>query len=224
MPGRVYGYARCSTTEKRQDIERQVAELRAMGATFVVQEFGSGAAAGRAGFAELMGALGEGDSLYAVELSRVTRSVRQLCEIVELAQAKRLRLRFGQLDFDCTGGGLAPFALAMLQIMGVFAELERNLAAERISSGIAHARGKGVRLGRPRRTAEQVPLSARGPLEEYLAGRLSMAGLARATGMSRPTLYKYAGLMRGGGATGGAAAEPGDARTRRGEYGDDRRD
>ena len=193
--GKVYGYARCSTSEKRQDIERQVAELRAMGATFVVQEFGSGGRSDRPRFAELLAALAPGDSLCAVELSRVTRSVRQLCEIVELALARRLLLKFGPLDFDCRDGKPGPFALAMLQLMAVFAELEINLASERIGSGLALARKKGVRLGRPSKTVDEVPLAARRLWEAYRAGGLSLAECARLAGVSRPTMYKYAKLL-----------------------------
>lgn len=196
MRGKVYGYARCSTSERRQDVERQVAELYAMGAHAVVQEYGSGADAGRGRLAELVGALGDGDTLVATEVSRVTRSLLHLCEVVELARAKGLLLRFGSLDFDFAGGRVDAFRLAMLQIMGVFAELERNLTAERINSGLALARAKGVRLGRPRKTAADVPAKVRALWPRYAAGELSAAGLAGLAGLSRPSVYKYVALLR----------------------------
>ena len=196
MSKKIYGYARCSTTEKRQDIERQVNELYAMGATFVVQEFDSGGKTDRPRFAELLSALKDGDSLYSVELSRVTRSVKHLCEIVELAMAKNLFLKFGPLDFDCTGGKIQPFPLAMLQIMAVFAELELNLATERINSGLAHARKKGVKLGRPRTTIAQVPLKVRKLWKAYEAGKFTLSEYAKKAGLSRPTMYKYLKLLQ----------------------------
>ena len=196
MRGTVYGYARCSTTEKRQDVERQVAELYAMGASRVVQEYGSGACRGRERLAELVDAIGDGDTLVATELSRVTRSLSHLCEVVELARAKGLLLRFGSLDFDFAGGKVDAFKLAMLQIMGVFAELERNLTAERICSGIAQARAMGVPLGRPRKTASEVPRGFRDKWGDFLAGKITVTGLAGALGISRPTVYKYIGLLK----------------------------
>ena len=196
MRGKVYGYARCSTTEKRQDVERQVAELYAMGASFVVQEYESGGKADRRGFAELISAISEGDSLCATEVSRVTRSLLHLCEIIELAKKKNLLLRFGALEFDCNEGKLAPFPLAMLQIMGVFAELERNLAVERINSGLSNAKNNGVRLGRPRKTAADVPAGVRRHWPAFVAGEITVSEFARRAGVTRPTAYKYIKLLR----------------------------
>ena len=194
--GRTYGYARCSTTEKRQDVERQAAELRAMGAAFVVQEYESGANQNRKGFNELLQAMEDGDELVATELSRVTRSLGHLCEIIEAAKAKNIRLRFGPASFACEGGKMAPFDAAMLQMMGVFAELERSLAAERINSGLAHARAAGVRLGRPKKTAADVPASFMAHRAELARrGGYTVAELARRAGVSKPTARKYARLL-----------------------------
>ena len=196
MRGTVYGYARCSTTEKRQDVERQAAELYAMGAHTVVQEYASGGSPGRERLAELVAAIGDGDTLVATEVSRVTRSLGHLCEVIALARAKGLLLRFGTLDFDFAGGRVDAFRLAMLQIMGVFAELERNLTAERIASGLAAARAGGARLGRPPKAAADVPASARLHWAEYRRGGMTVAEYARRAGLSRPTAYKYIGLLR----------------------------
>ena len=192
---KIYGYARCSTTEKRQDVERQVTELYSMGANVVVQEYGSGADAGRKGFVELMGALAPGDSLYATELSRITRDLHHLCHVIEEATAKRLQLRFGGLTFDCTEGEPGPFPKAMLHMMGAFAELERDLAAQRINSGIARARANGTKLGRPAKTAEQVPVKVRQYYETYKKGRLTVSEYAEMAEVSRPSVYKYVKLL-----------------------------
>ena len=196
MRGKVYGYARCSTTEKRQDIERQVNELYAMGAQFVIQEFDSGANTERQRFAELVAAIADGDTLVATEVSRVTRTLLHLCEVIELAKAKSLLLKFGTLDFDFEGGKIDAFKLAMLQIMGVFAELERNLTTERINSGLALAKTKGVKLGRPKKTAANVPVEVRQYWQSFVDGNITVSEYAKLTGLSRPTVYKYIKLIR----------------------------
>lgn len=196
MRGNVFGYARCSTTEKRQDIDRQVSELYAMGAVFVIQEYDSGGNAGRQRFAELVSAIGDGDTLVATEVSRVTRSLLHLCEVIELAKAKNLLLKFGSLDFDFADGKIDAFKLAMLQIMGVFAELERNITSDRINSGLALAKSKGVRLGRPKKTIDDVPIVLRQHWQSYLDGSVSVLELAKLMGLSRPTVYKYIKLLR----------------------------
>ena len=196
MRGKVYGYARCSTTEKRQDIERQVKELYAMGAQFVIQEFDSGANTERERFSELVTAIAYGDTLIATEVSRVTRTLYHLCEVIELAKAKSLLLKFGTLDFDFEGGKIDAFKLAMLQIMGVFAELERNLTTERINSGLALAKTKGVKLGRPKKTAANVPIEVRQYWQSYADGSVTVSEYAKLTGLSRPTVYKYIKLLQ----------------------------
>lgn len=193
----VYGYARCSTTEKRQDVERQVAELYAMGAGFVVQEYESGGNPSRKGFDELLGLLNVGDTLCATELSRVTRSLRHLCDIIEVAKSKNLLMRFGSAVFEFAEGKSSPFSLAMLQMMGVFAELERNLAADRINSGLAHAKANGVRLGRPKKTAAEVPARVLALWPDFASNDISAAKFARLAGVSRPSIYKYIRLLQG---------------------------
>ena len=196
MRGKVFGYARCSTSEKRQDIERQVSELYGMGAHTVVQEYESGGLVERERFAELIAAIGDGDTLVATEVSRVTRSVLHLCEVIELAKAKNLLLKFGSLDFDFLDGKIDAFKLAMLQIMGVFSELERNLTSDRINSGLAQAKSKGVKLGRPPLTAACVPVNVRDYFGSYLDGNITVSEFAKLTGLSRPTIYKYIKLLR----------------------------
>ena len=166
-----------------------------MGASFVVQEFDSGGNVYREGLKNLVDALSDGDTLIATEVSRVTRSLLHLCEVIEVAKSKNLLLKFGNLDFDCADGKIAPFPLAMLQIMGVFAELERNMTAERINSGIALAKSRGVQLGRPKKTAAEVPVNVRKHWLDYSAGLLTVAQYAELTGFSRPTMYKYIKLL-----------------------------
>lgn len=167
-----------------------------MGAHTVIQEYESGANTERERFLELVSSIRNGDTLVATEVSRVTRSLRQLCEVTEVAKAKGLLLKFGQLEYDFADGRIDAFKLAMLQITGVFAELERNLTKERINSGLAHAKTKGVTLGRPKKTAVHVPIAARQHIEAHLRGEITVAQMAKQAGLSRPTAYKYIKLVK----------------------------
>ena len=167
-----------------------------MGAHIVIQEFESGGKVDRGRFLELLNALSDGDTLFATEVSRVTRSLFQLCEVIELAKVKELVLKFGNLEFDFTGGVIDAFKLAMLQIMGVFSELERNLTKERINSGLAHAKSNGVKLGRPKKTAAQVPVKVRKHWLDFCEGKITAAEYAQLTSLSRPTIYKYIKLLQ----------------------------
>ena len=195
--GKTYGYARCSTNETKQDIERQKRELKAMGAGEIYFEYESGIKINRPELEKVLGHISAGDTLITTEVSRITRSLKQLCEIIELAKERKLKLVIGTLVIDCTGE-MNPMTEAMLQIMGVFSELERKMTIERIQSGLTHAKTKGVRLGRPKVTAKEVPKKVIDTFAVYQAGMITKADYAKICGVSRPTLYKYLALMADG--------------------------
>jgi DNA invertase Pin-like site-specific DNA recombinase len=192
--GKIYGYARCSTNETKQDIERQKRELRAMGADEIYFEYESGAKVNRPELGKVLNHIGSGDTLVVTEVSRITRSVKQLCDIIELAKERRIRLIIGTMIIDCTND-LDAMTGAMLKMMGVFAELEREMTIERIRSGIRNARAKGVRIGRPMLSAGDIPKKVVDRFPLYAAGSITKTDYAKICDISRPTLYKYLSLM-----------------------------
>ena len=168
-----------------------------MGADEIYMEYESGTKIIRPELSKVLGHIAPGDTLIALEVSRLTRSLRQLCDIIELAKVRQIKLVIGKLVIDCTGQ-IDPMTEAMLQIMGVFAELERKMTIERIASGLRHARAKGIRLGRPKLTAKDIPKKIINKFALYRAGELTKTDYARLCGVSRPTLYKYIALMTDG--------------------------
>lgn len=93
----IYGYARCSTNEKLQDIERQVRELKRQGATdeTIYKEYESGTKTNRTELKKLLNAVDTGDTIIATEISRFTRSTKQLCEIIEFVKENHIKLVLG---------------------------------------------------------------------------------------------------------------------------------
>ena len=65
----------------------------------------------------------EGDTIVATEVSRITRSTKQLCEIVEFAKAKKIKLILGSLIVDCSKE-LDPMTEGMLKMMMAFLNME----------------------------------------------------------------------------------------------------
>jgi len=174
-------------------------ELKNMGAATenIYHEYESGAKQNRPEYAKLIARVSEGDTIVATEVSRLTRSLRQLCDLIELAKAKNLRLVIGKFVIDCSGQ-VDHMTEAMLQMMGVFSELERNMAIDRVKSGLANARAKGVQLGRPKIRAEDVPKKVREMWPLYQDGLISKTDYAKLCSVSRPTLYKYILLLTDG--------------------------
>ena len=154
----IYGYARCSTNEKMQDIQRQVRELKQQGAidTTIYLEYESGTKEDRAELNKLLCIVQPQDTIVATEVSRITRSTKQLCEIVELAKERHLKLILGNFVVDCSQD-LDPMTEGMLKMMGVFSEIERNIISQRVKSGMDNAKSKGKKIGRPTITADDIP-------------------------------------------------------------------
>ena len=188
----IYGYARCSTNDSKQDIRRQIRELKAAGAEEVVFEYEHGDARIKKELQMLLDTAREGDSIITLEVSRLSRSTQQLCEIINIIRQKRLRLVIvGSITVDCRSGEIDPMSQAFIQMSAVFAELELSIIRARVKSGMANARAKGHRIGRPRSTKEDIPGIFLKHYPAYKAGKMNVSELARVCGLSRPTVYKY---------------------------------
>lgn len=194
----VYGYARCSTNEQLQDINRQVRELKQQGATdtTIYLEYESGTKINRAELQKLLYAVQQGDTILATEVSRITRSTKQLCDIIEFAKKQRIKLVLGNFVVDCTKE-LDPMTEGMLKMMGVFAELERNMISQRVKSGMENAKAKGKKIGRPVTTAENIPNIFYKHYPKYKKGELNKKELSRLCSLSYPTVYKYLQIVEG---------------------------
>ena len=195
-----YGYARCSTNESKQDIDRQRRELVAAGvqASDIFWEYEHGSNVDRKELNRLMDIIKDGDTIVTTEVSRISRSTKQLCDMVDAIVARHLCLDIiGSVKIDCTKGDLDPMSKAFVQMAGVFAELEVNMIRARIKSGLVNARAKGSRLGRPEVTAENVPSSFLRYYPKYKAKQLTVTEISRLLDISRTTVYKYISLLEG---------------------------
>ena len=192
----VYGYARCSTNESKQDIQRQIRELKAEGAEEIYFEYEHGDSAVKQKQLALFDAVNEGDTVITLEVPRLARSTKQLCEIIEIVKEKKLKLIIkGSITVDCTLGRLDPMSNAFIQMSGVFAELELGMIRDRVRSGMANAKAKGVKLGRPQMTKDDIPQIFYRHYPAYVKGELNVSELARVCDLSRNTVYKYVGLL-----------------------------
>lgn len=181
-----YGYARCSTNESRQDIDRQVRELKAAGAEEIFLEYEHGDAAVKKQQQTLFDTAQEGDTVITLEVPRLARSTKQLCEIIEIINAKHLRLVIvGSITMDCRNGHADPMTEAFLQMAGVFSQLELAMIRARVKSGMANARAKGASIGRPRTTVDDVPPVFLRHYPAYRNGKLNVSELSRVCNISR---------------------------------------
>ena len=192
-----YGYARCSTNEDKQDINRQIRELKHAGADEVVFEYEHGDAKVKQNLNMLLESVKEGDTIITLEVSRLTRSTQQLCKIVEKIKAKHLRLVIvGSITVDCRTGQIDPMSQAFIQMSAVFAELELSIIRARVRSGMQNAKAKGKQVGRRPTTKDDIPAVFYKHYATYTAGKMNVSELARICDLSRPTVYKYMKMIR----------------------------
>lgn len=193
---RILGYARCSTNEDKQDINRQIRELKAAGAEEVIFEYEHGDAKLKKNLTMLLDTAQEGDTIITLEVSRLSRSTQQLCEIIDIIRAKRLRLVIvNSITIDCRNGQIDPMSEAFMKMAGVFSELELQMIRARVKSGMQNAKSKGVKVGRKPTTKEDIPSVFYKHYPAYAAKKMNVSELARVCKLSRPTVYKYLKLI-----------------------------
>ena len=194
---KTYGYARCSTNEDKQDIDRQIRELKAAGADEVIFEYEHGDAKVKKNLYMLLEMAASGDTIITMEVSRLSRSTQQLCEILDIVKHKHLRLVIvGSITVDCRKGKIDPMSQAFIQMSGVFAELELSMIRDRVRSGMENAKAKGKKVGRPQTTKDNIPPIFYKHYPAFVAGTLNISEFARLCGLSRPTIYNYLSLIK----------------------------
>lgn len=164
----------------KQDIGRQVRELKAAGAEVVYMEYEHGDAKVKSQQAQMFADAEAGDTILVLEVPRLARSTQQLCEIIEIIREKRLRLVIlGSITLDCREGKADPMSEAFLQMAGVFSQLELAMIRSRVRSGMANAKAKGKRIGRPQVGKEDIPANFLRHYPAFKSGTLNVSELAK---------------------------------------------
>lgn len=179
------GYARVSTED--QHLELQHDALAKAGCEKTFDEKVSSGAAARAGLANALQFVREGDVLVVWKLDRLGRSVKGLIELTEGLQKRGIGFKSLTESIDTTTAQGRLF----FHIIAAFAQMERDLIRERTQAGLAAARARGRSGGRkPVMTQAKKEAAAR-----LLADGRPPGEVATTLGVSRTTLYRW--LPRG---------------------------
>lgn len=188
-----YGYARASTNSDKQDIGRQKRELVAIGIKEhnIFWEYESGSHEDRKKLRQLFETVKQGDAIACTEVSRLSRSTKQLCEILEFVEKNKIKLIVGTFIVDCRNDEIDPMTMGMLRMMAVFAQMERDITIQRIKSGMDNARAKGKQIGRKKTTENDMPQSFFRYYPQFANGSINLSEFARLSALSRNSIYKY---------------------------------
>lgn len=139
----IYAYARVSTDG--QDLDAQIAALKAAGAVKVFSEVASGATCDRRQLARAVAHLKKGDTLIATRLDRVARSTLDL--LATLDAVNKAGAHFRSIH-DTWADTTTAHGRLLVAVLGGLAEFERDLIKQRTAEGRAHAKARGVHMGR----------------------------------------------------------------------------
>lgn len=146
-----YGYMRVSTQDK-QEFTRQEFVLKDYCLDRIFEEKISGTkkACGREAFAEMVEILVKGDEVYFESMSRMARSMQDLIDTTNfLVKEKECKVVFIKENITIGGSGLDAMGSLVFNIMGAFAQFERDLISDRTKQSLQAKKEQGVVLGRP---------------------------------------------------------------------------
>lgn len=176
------GYARVSTHD--QNLDRQIDQLKACGCERIYQEKITGTKKDRPELDRLLDTLRAGDTIIITELTRLSRSTKdlfQLVEVIEKAGANIKSLKESWLDTTTPQGKL------MFTIFAGISQFERDLISQRTKEGLEAARARGRKGGRPGKDNKDIKIA----LKMYESKQYSISEITEATGISRTSLYRF---------------------------------
>ena len=180
--GQIVGYARVSTVEQNE--QRQIETLKAHGCEKIFIDKLSGKDMLRPQLQAMLDYVREGDTLIVSEYSRLARSTKDLLDIVQGLSDRGITVISDKEKLDTS----TPQGKLMLTIFAGLAEFEREIMLQRQREGIALAKAAGKYKGRQpvKKPTDWPDLYAR-----YMRRGYSLAGLAKACGCSRTTVWRW---------------------------------
>ena len=154
--GHLVAYLRVSATD--QKLDSQLAKVKALGdVDRVFKEKASGIKHDRPVLADCLAYLRDGDTLVVTRADRIARSAAHLLTTVQELKAKGVAVQFLDQPELNTKGKFADF---LLTVLAAVAQLERDIMDEKRRDGIAAARAKGIKFGRPRLVNDKLLIEA----------------------------------------------------------------
>lgn len=176
------GYARVSTEE--QNLDRQLDILKQAGCNRIYEEKVSGIKKSRPELNKMLDQIRTGDVIIISDLTRLSRSVKDLFSLVEQIEEKGANIKSikeSWVDTTTAQGKL------MFTIFAGISQFERDLISQRTIEGLNAARARGKKGGRPKTNEKEIKLA----VKMYNSKNYSISEITKATGVSKTTLYRY---------------------------------
>ena len=180
MKNFVFGYARVST--EQQNLDRQLDMLQKYGVDFIYNEKMTGTKRNRPELEKLLERLTEGDTVVVESLSRLGRSTKDLIWLMETFNSKGVNLVSLKESIDTT----TSTGKLLFTLMSALAQFERDVLADRTREGLAAARARGRKGGRPKCDPGKLKMA----IKLYNSKIYSLKEIEQMTGIKKDTLYR----------------------------------
>lgn len=184
-----YGYMRVSTVDK-QEFTRQEFVLKDYNLDKIFEEKISGTkkACGREEFNKLLEVLQNGDEVYFESMSRMARSMQDLIDTTNfIVKTKKAKVVFIKENLSVGGEhGMDAMSALIFNIMGSFAQFERDLIADRTKQALQALKANGKKLGKPSKYSDDDIYQVRA-LREI---GMSFQAIADRLGISKSTVIR----------------------------------
>jgi DNA invertase Pin-like site-specific DNA recombinase len=177
------GYARTSTIDQQAGFDAQLRDLEAAGCTLKIFKEQTSAVKRRDELEKAIEFLREGDTLVVTKLDRLARSLPDLHKILERIKSKGCHLQVLAMSLDTS----KPEGMMMLNIMGSFAQFEREIMLERQKEGIARAKSEGKYKG-----STGLPTEIEHAVTTFLETGVSKQWISQKLGIGIASVYRIA--------------------------------
>lgn len=178
----IFGYARVSTIE--QNLDRQLDALKAAGAEDIIQEKITGTKADRPELNRLLDMLRDGDIILISDLTRLSRSTKDLFTLVDKIEKKGANIKsLKESWLDTT----TPQGKLMFTFMAGISQFERDLISQRTKEGLEAARARGRKGGRREKLDDA---KKKAIYDLYTQKQTKLMDICDMFSITKPTLYK----------------------------------
>lgn len=187
MSNQSIGYIRVSTREQSTGRQSDGMESLKLDKTFT--EKASGKSKERPELRACIDYAREGDTVYIYSIDRLARSLSDLQAIIAELVDKGVTVQFIKENQTYSRDNSNPFNKVLLQVLGAFAEFERNIMLERQAEGIAHAKANGTKSGKPFGN-QPLDMNRRNEAIEFSKQGMNITQIAKSMNLSRASIYK----------------------------------
>lgn len=180
------GYARVSTRDQNLDLQLDALRQAGCADAYIYKEQITGAARERPELQKLLTQIREGDVVVVWKLDRLGRSLADLVHLVNEIQSKGAGLQSLNDNIDTT----TPQGKLTFHIFAAIAEFEREIIRERTKAGLASARARGRKGGRPKGLSKQAQVKAAAAISLYQQKK-PVSEICKTLSVSKKTFYKY---------------------------------